>query len=175
MFPLLCQASCRCASGPAAFSRQSRMQSIRRKPENGAVSQTKKRTKNMTGSCRGGYHPPGQTLPSCCGKDSTCFIRADDIRPYRVRGSIHAAFVRFLQIVRQRLPRLSWARSLQTFPNLSGTPGTNIAMPTVYFREEWVQGGHRPGAEFEAAQASTFTFLVFNLIFILENKLVKYS
>ena len=48
-------------------------------------------------------------------------------------------------------------------------------MPTMYLREEWVQGGHRPGAEFEAAQASTFTFLVFNLIFILENKLVKYS
>jgi len=36
----------------------------------GTVSQTKKRTKNMTGSCRGGYHPPGQTLPSCCGKVS---------------------------------------------------------------------------------------------------------
>ena len=58
-------------------------------------------------------------------------------------------------------PRLSWARSLQTFPNLSGTPGTNIAMPTMYLRQEWVQGGHRPGAEFEAAQASTFPLLVF--------------
>ena len=57
-------------------------------------------------------------------------------------------------------PWLSWARSLQTFPNLSGTRGINIAMPTMYFREEWVQGGHRPGAEFEAAQASTFSFLV---------------
>ena len=29
-----------------------------------------------------------------------------------------------------------------------------------YLRQEWVQGGHRPGAEFEAAQASTFPFLV---------------
>ena len=70
-------------------------------------------------------------------------------------------------------PRLSWARSLQTFPNLSVTRGTNIAIPTMYLRAVWVQGGHRPGAEFEAAQASTFPLLVFNLIFILENKLVN--
>ena len=90
-----------------------------------------------------------------------------------MRGSTNAAFVRFLQNVRQRLPRLSWARSLQTFPNLSVTRGTNIAMPTVYLRQEWVQGGHRPGAEFEAAQASTFPLLASNLNFILENKLVK--
>ena len=45
-------------------------------------------------------------------------------------------------------------------------------MPTVYLRQEWVQGGHRPGAEFEAAQASTFPFLIFNLNFILENRTV---
>ena len=42
-----------------------------------------------------------------------------------------------------------------------------------YLRQEWVQGGHRPGAEFEAAQASTFPLLASNLNFILENKLVK--
>ena len=43
----------------------------------------------------------------------------------------------------------------------------------MYLRKEWVQGGHRPGAEFEAAQASTFPLLVFNSIFIHENKLVS--
>ena len=69
-------------------------------------------------------------------------------------------------------PWLSWARSLQTFPNPSGTRGTNIAMPTMYFREEWVQGGHRPGAEFEAAQASTFPFLVLISISSLRTRLL---
>ena len=45
-------------------------------------------------------------------------------------------------------------------------------MPTVYLRQEWVQGGHRPGAEFEAAQASTFPFLVLISISSLRTRLL---
>ncbi|MDO5328082.1 MAG: hypothetical protein Q4G00_15415, partial [Clostridia bacterium] len=55
----------------------------------------------------------------------------------------------------------------------SAARGTSWAIPTNYLREEWVQGGHRPGAEFEAAQASTFPLLGFSLYFVLENNTVK--
>ena len=61
------------------------------------------------------------------------------------------------------------ARRLSNIPIPQRNARNKYRFTYQYLRQEWVQGGHRPGAEFEAAQASTFPLLASNLNFILQN------
>ena len=56
-------------------------------------------------------------------------------------------------------PGKAWEnpRGKVNFPKPQRNARNKYRFTYQYLRQEWVQGGHRPGAEFEAAQASTFT------------------